>query len=54
MLTNDVAALAVLLDDELVFVGPGGAVVRNQDDIAAHAARRLRLSRLDVETASSN
>ncbi len=49
MLTNDVAALTDLLHDDLVFTGPDGAIVRKQDDLAAHAARRLRLTRLDLE-----
>jgi ketosteroid isomerase-like protein len=49
MLTNDVAVLADLIHDDLVFAGPDGAIVRKQDDLAAHAARRLRLTRLDLE-----
>jgi ketosteroid isomerase-like protein len=49
MLTNDVVALADLLHDDLVFTGPDGAVVRKQDDLTAHAARRLRLTRLDLQ-----
>ena len=49
MLTNDVAALGRLLDDELVFSGPDGAVVGKAEDLAAHAARRLRLTRLDLD-----
>ena len=49
MLTNDVAALADLLHDDILFTGPGGGIVRKQDDLAAHAARRLRLTRLDLE-----
>jgi ketosteroid isomerase-like protein len=51
MLTNDVAALADLIHDDLVFTGPDGAIVRKQDDLAAHTARRLRLTRLDLEDA---
>ena len=45
MLTNDVAALADLIHDDIVFTGPDGAIVRKQDDLAAHAAGRLRLTR---------
>ena len=52
MLTNDVAALADLIHDDLVFAGPDGAIVRKQDDLAAHAARRLHLTRLDLEDTS--
>jgi ketosteroid isomerase-like protein len=49
MLANDTAALATLLHDELSFAGPDGTSVGKADDLAAHAARRLRLTRLDVE-----
>jgi ketosteroid isomerase-like protein len=52
MLTNDVAALTDLIHDDLVFTGPDGAIVRKQDDLAAHAARRLRLTRLDLQDMS--
>jgi ketosteroid isomerase-like protein len=47
MLTNDVAALDRLLDDALVFTGLDGTVVGKQDDLAAHQARRLRLTRFE-------
>ena len=46
MLTNDVAALDALLDDELVFVGPGGDLINKAQDLAAHRARRLQLTEL--------
>jgi ketosteroid isomerase-like protein len=49
MLTNDVAALGSLLHDDLVFTGPDGAIVGKKDDLSAHRARRLRLTRLDFE-----
>ena len=52
MLTNDVAVLAHLIHDDLVFTGPDGAIVRKEDDLAAHAARRLRLTRLDLQDAN--
>ena len=52
MMTNHVAALADLIHDDLVFTGPDGAIVRKQDDLAAHAARRLRLTRLDLQDMS--
>jgi ketosteroid isomerase-like protein len=51
MLTNDVAALADLLHDDLVFTAPDGAIIGKEDDLAGHAARRLRLTRLDLEDA---
>jgi ketosteroid isomerase-like protein len=51
MLTNDVATLTDLLHDDLVFTAPDGACVRKQDDLAAHAARRLQLTRLDLDGA---
>jgi ketosteroid isomerase-like protein len=49
MLTNDISALGDLLHDDLAFTGPDGAVVGKKDDLSAHAARRLRLTRLDLE-----
>ncbi len=52
MLTNDIAALADFIHDDLVLSGPDGAIVRKQDDLAAHAARRLRLTRLDLQDTS--
>jgi ketosteroid isomerase-like protein len=51
MLTNDVAALTELLHDDLVFKAPDGAIVGKQTDLATHAARRLRLTRLEFENA---
>lgn len=52
MLANDVAVLAHLIHDDLVFTGPDGAIVRKKDDLAAHAVRRLRLTRLDLQETS--
>jgi ketosteroid isomerase-like protein len=48
MLANDVDALAALLHDQLVFQGPDGVSVGKEDDLAAHRARRLRLTALDL------
>jgi ketosteroid isomerase-like protein len=47
MMANDVPALDRLLDDALMFTALDGAVVGKQEDLAAHRARRLRLTRLD-------
>lgn len=47
MLANDVPALDRLLDDALMFTTLEGAVVGKRDDLDAHRARRLRLSRLE-------
>ncbi len=47
MLTNDVATLDRLIDDALMFVALDGTVVGKQDDLDAHRARRLRLTRLE-------
>ena len=47
MLTNDVAALDRLLDDGLMFTTLEGSIIGKQDDLAAHRARRLRLTRLE-------
>ena len=47
MLANDVAALDRLLDDELLFTGIDGSLATKADDLAAHRARRLRVSRME-------
>jgi ketosteroid isomerase-like protein len=47
MLTNDVAALDRLIDDALMFTALDGTIVGKQDDLDAHQARRLRLTRLE-------
>ena len=44
MLTSDVAALDVLIVDDLIFVGPSGDVFRKQDDLALHRSGRQTLS----------
>ena len=46
-MTNDVAALDLLLDDELMFTTLQGTVVGKQDDLEAHRARLLRATRLE-------
>ena len=46
-MSNDVAALDRLLDDELMFVGLDGAIATKRDDLEAHRARRLRLARME-------
>ncbi|WP_321959436.1 nuclear transport factor 2 family protein [Burkholderia cenocepacia] len=48
MLANDVEALDVLLDDDLVFTVPTGQVISKEDDLAAHRAKLLRLDALDA------
>ena len=48
MLASDTAALDSLLDERLVFLGPGGAIFGKQDDIGAHRTGFQKLSRLDV------
>ena len=47
MLTNDVAALDRLIDDALVFTALDGTVVGKQDDLDAHRAKKLRLTKLE-------
>ena len=47
MMTNDVAALDRLIDDDLVFTTLEGEVVGKRFDLDAHRARRLRLTRLE-------
>jgi ketosteroid isomerase-like protein len=46
-LAGDVDALDQLIDDELVFTGPDGNVHSKQDDLAAHRAGVVRITRLD-------
>ncbi|HET7598658.1 MAG TPA: nuclear transport factor 2 family protein [Gemmatimonadales bacterium] len=46
-LGNDTAALSRLLDDDLVFTGPDGAIYDKDDDLHAHHERWLRLTRLE-------
>jgi ketosteroid isomerase-like protein len=48
MLTNDVEALADLLDDRLVFTGPDGRVFSKDDDLSVHRNKLLRLDQLDL------
>jgi ketosteroid isomerase-like protein len=40
-LAGDVAALDELLDDGLIFTGPGGAVYSKQDDLQAQGTRQV-------------
>ena len=49
MLASDVAALDGLIDDDLLFVGPDGALITKAQDLATHEAGLLRLERLDCE-----
>ncbi len=49
MVASDVVALDALLDDELEFVGPDGAVLTKAQDIEAHRSGRLRITELLVE-----
>jgi ketosteroid isomerase-like protein len=46
-LSSDVDALAQLIDDELVFVGPYGLIYRKEDDLAAHRAGMIRITKLE-------
>jgi ketosteroid isomerase-like protein len=48
MLANDVDALRRLLHDEVRFSGPDGTIATKEDDLSAHAARRLRLTSLGI------
>ena len=52
MLRSDVAALERLISDDLVFVGPGGATFRKQDDLELHRSGRQRLDQADWEEVS--
>ena len=41
-LTSDVTALDRLIDDDLLFTGPGGELASKADDLASHRDRLLR------------
>lgn len=46
-LASDVAALDQLVDEKLVFTGPDGALYTKADDLEAHRAGWVRISRLE-------
>jgi ketosteroid isomerase-like protein len=46
-LAGDTQALDRLLDDELVFTGPDGALYTKQDDLDAYRAGAVRITRSD-------
>ena len=46
-LASDAAALERLIDDDLVFTGPDGAIYSKADDLAAHRSGAIRITRLD-------
>jgi ketosteroid isomerase-like protein len=46
-LAGDAAALEPLLDDDLVFTGPDGAIYGKQDDLSAHRAGMIRVTQLE-------
>ena len=47
MLTDDLAALDRLIDDDLVFTGPDGGVASKADDLEMHRTSQIRMTRLD-------
>ena len=47
MLHSDVAELDVLIDDDLVFVGPGGGIYTKADDLQLHRSGAQRMSQAD-------
>jgi ketosteroid isomerase-like protein len=49
MLANDVEAMRLLLHDDLTFTGPDGDIVQKDDDLDAHANKKLKLSKLELE-----
>ena len=46
-LASDVPALDKLLDEQLVFTGPDGALYGKRDDLDAHRRGLIRIDRLD-------
>ena len=47
--TSDVEALALLLDDRLVFTGPDGRLYSKQDDLEVHRTGSQELTRVEEE-----
>ncbi|HJU69674.1 MAG TPA: nuclear transport factor 2 family protein [Gemmatimonadaceae bacterium] len=47
-LASDVAELDRLLDNELVFTGPDGGLYSKADDLDAHRAGMIRITRLEA------
>ncbi len=47
MLRSDVAELDVLIDDDLLFVGPGGGIYTKADDLALHRSGSQLLSQAE-------
>lgn len=47
MLHSNVAELEVLIDDDLVFVGPGGGIYTKADDLQLHRSGAQRMSHAD-------
>lgn len=48
MIAGDVETLSELIDDDLVFTGPTGAVMTKEEDLEAHRSRTLLIQRLDL------
>jgi ketosteroid isomerase-like protein len=46
-LSGDVDALEKLVDEELVFVGPNGAIYGKEDDLDGHRRGVIHITRLD-------
>jgi hypothetical protein len=49
MLASDVTALDALVDDDLLFIAPTGALIRKADDLALHRSGAQRFTRLDLD-----
>jgi hypothetical protein len=49
-LASDVEALDALIDDRLVFTGPGGQLYSKQDDLRVHRTGAQRLTRVEEES----
>jgi ketosteroid isomerase-like protein len=47
MLASDVDALERLIHDDLLFLGPTGALARKDEDLENHRSGRQRMTRLD-------
>ncbi len=49
---SDVAELDRLIDDRLVFTGPGGTLYTKADDLRMHASGEQKITRVDEEQLS--
>ncbi len=49
MLASDIAALDMLIADDLIFIGPDGSVLAKNDDLAVHRSGEQQMTLLQVQ-----